>query len=226
MGNSSSRHTVSSQSLELGSTIPNNIYPHSKRDYDDNILKQLILNRRLGPFYKGTLGSHGHGHGQGDCWLLIIYIGQVEPQMSLRGSVECPICFLYYPSDINYTRCCDQPICTECFLHIQPTPDTSQASCPYCVQDTFGVIYTSWHTNKTSEIHHSTFGQSPARKRRCAIEPASPRVVLVGHLRLPKRQHRNIRYSQRDMASLEAWMVQQAIRQSGRIHVEETGVLA
>ncbi|KAL0089526.1 hypothetical protein F4703DRAFT_1841512 [Phycomyces blakesleeanus] len=217
MGNSSSRHTASNQTtFELGSTIPNNIYPHSKQDYDNNILKQLILNRRLGPFYKG----------------------QVEPQMSPRGSVECPICFLYYPSDINYTRCCDQPICTECFLHIKPTPDTSQASCPYCVQDTFGIIYNSWHINKNTEIQHTTFGQSPTRKRRCAIEPASPSVVLVGHLRLPKRQFntneiRQRSYSDRDTVDLESWMVRQAVRQSmneyrrsNRIRLEESpGVL-
>ena len=33
-----------------------------------------------------------------------------------RGSLECPICIMFYPSNINYTRCCIQPICTECFL--------------------------------------------------------------------------------------------------------------
>ncbi|KAK9459981.1 uncharacterized protein V1516DRAFT_686724 [Lipomyces oligophaga] len=36
-----------------------------------------------------------------------------------RNAIECPICFLYYPPWINSTRCCDQPICSECFVQIR-----------------------------------------------------------------------------------------------------------
>lgn len=36
-----------------------------------------------------------------------------------RGASECPICFLYYPKYLNITRCCVQPICTECFVQIK-----------------------------------------------------------------------------------------------------------
>ncbi|VVT49907.1 uncharacterized protein SAPINGB_P002503 [Magnusiomyces paraingens] len=40
-----------------------------------------------------------------------------------RGAIECPICFLYYPKYLNLTRCCAQPICTECFVQIKrPDP--------------------------------------------------------------------------------------------------------
>ncbi|KAJ5727125.1 hypothetical protein N7493_004945 [Penicillium malachiteum] len=86
-----------------------------------------------------------------------------------KDSSECPICFLYYPPYLNRTRCCDQPICSECFVQIKrpdpppsrawrarlqpPTPaDGAQAeqesqlvsepsACPFCVQPEFGVTY-------------------------------------------------------------------------------------
>ncbi|KAF3403676.1 Protein sip5 [Penicillium rolfsii] len=40
-----------------------------------------------------------------------------------KEGTECPICFLYYPPYLNRTRCCDQPICSECFVQIKrPDP--------------------------------------------------------------------------------------------------------
>ncbi|KAJ5166554.1 Protein sip5 [Penicillium canariense] len=40
-----------------------------------------------------------------------------------KDATECPICFLYYPPHLNRTRCCDQPICSECFVQIKrPDP--------------------------------------------------------------------------------------------------------
>lgn len=77
-------------------------------------------------------------------------------------ALECPICFLYYPSNLNISRCCLQPICTECFVQIkrldphpphddalnQPNGDSlphtlisEPAHCPYCAMANFGVIY-------------------------------------------------------------------------------------
>jgi hypothetical protein len=80
-----------------------------------------------------------------------------------REPTECPICFLYYPPYLNKTRCCDQPICSECFVQIKrPDPHPPEheqpgeerppeeeaetlvsevASCPFCVTPEFGVIY-------------------------------------------------------------------------------------
>ncbi|RKP23538.1 hypothetical protein SYNPS1DRAFT_24403 [Syncephalis pseudoplumigaleata] len=61
-----------------------------------------------------------------------------------RNAIECPICFLFYPRNINYSRCCHQPICTECFLQIKRSGSdiTTPASCPFCVKPNFGVVYT------------------------------------------------------------------------------------
>lgn len=82
-----------------------------------------------------------------------------------KDAIECPICFIYYPPYLNQTRCCDQPICSECFVqikrpdphppeHADPSnPPTSPpqenpealvsepANCPYCQQAEFGVTY-------------------------------------------------------------------------------------
>ncbi|KAH0551617.1 hypothetical protein GP486_007166 [Trichoglossum hirsutum] len=88
-----------------------------------------------------------------------------------KEAVECPICFLYYPPYLNKTRCCDQPICSECFVQIKrPDPHPPEhsdptsphggsgssqsgeaaedgalvsepAACPFCVQPEFGVTF-------------------------------------------------------------------------------------
>ncbi|KAI9746691.1 MAG: SNF1-interacting protein [Claussenomyces sp. TS43310] len=86
-----------------------------------------------------------------------------------KDSAECPICIIYYPPYLNKTRCCDQPICSECFVQIKrpdphppehehndshnPPPEAPQepaeaealvsepSNCPYCQQAEFGVTY-------------------------------------------------------------------------------------
>jgi hypothetical protein len=80
-----------------------------------------------------------------------------------KEPLECPICFLYYPPYLNKTRCCDQPICSECFVQIKrPDPHPPEhhdeqgnpveaqedgqlvsepACCPFCKQPEFGITY-------------------------------------------------------------------------------------
>ena len=97
--------------------------------------------------------------------------GQPLEAYLYKDASECPICFLYYPPYLNKTRCCDQAICSECFVqikrpdphppeHADPTaPQPTQtenvdaeivnpeelisepAACPFCVQPEFGVTY-------------------------------------------------------------------------------------
>jgi hypothetical protein len=93
--------------------------------------------------------------------------GQAIEVFLYKDSTECPICFLYYPPYLNKTRCCDQAICSECFVQIKrpdphppehhdpsnpapPPQDLSAdaealvsepACCPYCQQPEFGVTY-------------------------------------------------------------------------------------
>ncbi|KAI6358220.1 SNF1-interacting protein [Pyricularia grisea] len=91
--------------------------------------------------------------------------GQPMEVFLYKDGSECPICFLYYPPYLNHTRCCDQPICSECFVQIKRAdphypeghgdtenserPPEEQAGllisepacCPYCQQPEFGVTY-------------------------------------------------------------------------------------
>ncbi len=89
-----------------------------------------------------------------------------------KDATECPICFIYNPPYLNQTRCCDQPICSECFVQIkrpdphfpeshddsgnppsapEENPETlvsEPANCPYCQQPEFGVTYDPPHFRK------------------------------------------------------------------------------
>ncbi|KAK5169660.1 SNF1-interacting protein [Saxophila tyrrhenica] len=89
--------------------------------------------------------------------------GQPIEAYLYKDASECPICFMYYPPYLNKTRCCDQPICSECFVQIKrPDPHPPEheqpgqerppeeeaemlvsevASCPFCVTPEFGVSY-------------------------------------------------------------------------------------
>ncbi|GAA6037124.1 hypothetical protein JCM8097_008748 [Rhodosporidiobolus ruineniae] len=76
------------------------------------------------------------------------YGSKTEHAKLYRGrALECPICFLYYPPNMVHTRCCDQPICTECFVQIkraEPTPthlESEPAACPFCMEPNFGAVY-------------------------------------------------------------------------------------
>lgn len=97
--------------------------------------------------------------------------GQAIEVHLYKDAVDCPICFLSYPPYLNQTRCCDQPICTECFVQIKRAdphlpehhPDgqardpneglsaedppemliSEPSACPYCQQPEFGVTYVS-----------------------------------------------------------------------------------
>lgn len=77
--------------------------------------------------------------------------------------------FQYYPPNINQTRCCDQAICTECFVHIKRADPTTThlvsepACCPYCMQPNFGITYVppNWRQGIGAEsgvcIHNARF---------------------------------------------------------------------
>lgn len=97
--------------------------------------------------------------------------GQQVEVFLYKDATECPICFLYYPPYLNKTRCCDQAICSECFVQIKrpdphppeqehndplnPAPAAAplasaaqpeslvseEPTCPYCQQPQFGVTY-------------------------------------------------------------------------------------
>ncbi|CCH59737.1 hypothetical protein TBLA_0B09210 [Henningerozyma blattae CBS 6284] len=86
-----------------------------------------------------------------------------------KNGQECPICFMYYPGPFNYSVCCKQPICTECFVQLKRAPPhfpheqidengndigsipedqrdpnsliSEPTDCPYCATNNFRVSY-------------------------------------------------------------------------------------
>ncbi|KAH8107180.1 hypothetical protein BXZ70DRAFT_281649 [Cristinia sonorae] len=125
-----------------------------------------------------------------------------QPEAAIyRGAVECPICFLYYPPNINHSRCCDQAICTECFVQIKRADPTTThlvsepASCPYCVQENFGVVYTppSWRAGIGGDGSSPSFQDPPKgahssptaamKQRRRSYGADSPEVVTIDQIR-------------------------------------------
>uniref|UniRef100_A0A7S4B8F4 RING-type domain-containing protein n=1 Tax=Chrysotila carterae TaxID=13221 RepID=A0A7S4B8F4_CHRCT len=92
---------------------PSGLYPHT--EYDERVLRRLILDRKLAPCYRG-----------------------VEDPAPDRE--ECPICMLFYPGGLNRSICCKKPICTECYLQVTPR-SSKNASCPYCKRANYAVDF-------------------------------------------------------------------------------------
>ncbi|KIP09287.1 hypothetical protein PHLGIDRAFT_29131 [Phlebiopsis gigantea 11061_1 CR5-6] len=238
MGNaSSSGRGHHEETVDFGHLSPQGIYT-GPRDWNQSIVTQLIVDRKLAPFYRpledyeeawddeqiiaamkeppqaeggeaegssaraesaSLHSSSSRTHHKRPSATTKEPARQIEVGV-YRGAVDCPICFLYYPANINHSRCCDQAICTECFVQIKRAEPTAThlvsepASCPYCVQENFGVVYTppSWRAGINSEGapppiwttpgHH----ESPAatmQRRRKSVGADSPEVVTVDQIR-------------------------------------------
>ncbi|KAJ1999605.1 SNF1-interacting protein [Coemansia thaxteri] len=98
----------------------------------------------------------------------------------LRRSVECPICFLYYPQNTNYTRCCRKPICTECFVQIKRKIEGDRVApthCPYCVEPNLGVAYYAPAMAKGGRHRAQLSHGSLAPQRALSQPPDSPTVA-------------------------------------------------
>ncbi|KAF7731990.1 SNF1-interacting protein [Apophysomyces ossiformis] len=231
--------------VDLGSVLPNGLYPTTEQDYDPRCVRNLILARKLAPFYKVLIRA-----GLADVPEPVSYTPQASvsstmtrptqskanigrprsvsnsraeteretdyakerqrtyvekmkqrEKMLYNDAVECPICFLYYPSNTNYSRCCDQPICTECFIQIKRPAEApaTPATCPFCMEENYGVIYDPpmWSESvelrspdskdkmePTSGARHTTSGISDGETlRRKSVSHKHPKVVLVDHVR-------------------------------------------
>ncbi|KAI8081468.1 uncharacterized protein BX664DRAFT_285516 [Halteromyces radiatus] len=234
------------EQVDFGTVFPNGLYSTTPQDFDSRILRQLILSKKLSPFYKGlpdapeqvtaishlpqlqpstslstlstphvTKGRPRSASNRSEKMQRTVekepsYADKMKAQKAMlyNDAVECPICFLYYPPNINYSRCCDQPICTECFIQIhRPTDDpSSPATCPFCLESNYGITYTapawsekpkrlrsfssssSLSTSSSPVIstgaRHTTSGVSDGVKpRRKSISHKHPDVVLIDHIR-------------------------------------------
>ncbi|RDA88126.1 hypothetical protein CP532_6831 [Ophiocordyceps camponoti-leonardi (nom. inval.)] len=123
-----------------------------------------------------------------------------------KEAAECPICFLSYPPYLNRTRCCDQPICSECFVQIKRAdphlpehhPDgeardpnqglsaedppemliSEPSACPYCQQPEFGVTYDP-PPFRRGLVHSSStaFASSTAMSSQSSLTSSPPLVA-------------------------------------------------
>ncbi|KAG0162402.1 SNF1-interacting protein [Apophysomyces sp. BC1034] len=223
--------------VDLGSVLPSGLYPTTEQDYDPRCVRNLIIARKLAPFYKGlpdvpdpvpptpqtsvsssmarpvqsraAVGrprsvssskteAEKAADSQKERQKTYVEKMKQREKMLYNDAVECPICFLYYPSNTNYSRCCDQPICTECFVQIKrpvETPSTP-ATCPFCLEENYGIVYEppTWSEKfEASELdkqyeqigaRHTTSGVSDGtRLRRKSVSYKNPKVVLVDHVR-------------------------------------------
>ncbi|KAG0203561.1 SNF1-interacting protein [Mortierella sp. GBA30] len=153
-----------------------------------------------------------------------------EKRRLYQGAIECPICFLYYPRNINRTRCCDKPMCTECFVQLKrlESAPTESPACPYCVEPHFGVIYSSALlpsglmsplslsvqtvggtsmsvSSSSNSIERSPDTQNPSSPstRRRSTSHKSPEVVSADELR-PDWNRRILAAAQRQAGSRRA----------------------
>lgn len=68
------------------------------------------------------------------------------PEGKEKVMEECPICMLFFPS-VNFSRCCNKAICTQCFVRVGQSSSASTAGappsccCPYCQRDGFRVEF-------------------------------------------------------------------------------------
>ncbi|KAI6099893.1 hypothetical protein EDD16DRAFT_1697320 [Pisolithus croceorrhizus] len=200
MGNtgSSSGRPHNDDTVDYGYLTPQGVYT-GPRDWNHAIVTQFIIDRKLAPFYRPleeysddwdderilaarreapdsdhnpTDPCHSSRFSQARRSSTLKEPCRIPEAALYRGAVECPICFLYYPSNINHSRCCDQAICTECFVQIKRIEPTTThlvsepAACPYCVQDNF-----RYQSSSAQKRRRKSFGHD------------SPDVVTTDHIR-------------------------------------------
>lgn len=164
--------------VDGGYVVAQGVYAR-EAGFDESLVRRLIVQRRLAPFFKGGEDED-------------MYAGS-------QYNNECPICFLFYPTPLNRSRCCSQPICTECFVQMKRNdpaatipPSTAPVACPYCMTDHYGVTYERPGTRDTdagsSEQNaqdaitqaEETIGVGGAvAPQRGRLSPEDSRVVLV-----------------------------------------------
>lgn len=126
-----------------------------------------------------------------------------------KSSIECPICFVYYPDNLNLSRCCLQPICTECFVQIKradphpPHEETDDelphtlisepANCPYCAMTDFGVIFEKSFnfTTGIDGIYPADYKRPDKNENEEAVLSSSPSTIESNPIKTPRKHRRS-----------------------------------
>jgi hypothetical protein len=87
-------------------------HPRKSNEWDADAVAELVKSGKLAPPSKGA------------------------DDPTPTATEECPICFLYFPT-INASKCCNQAICTSCYLQVRP--QEGQTECPFCSVEDFSA---------------------------------------------------------------------------------------
>ncbi|ORX61354.1 hypothetical protein DM01DRAFT_1331964 [Hesseltinella vesiculosa] len=138
------------------------LYDHIAVDYNKRWVRKLIATKKLAPFYPGHDGDKNSNNAD--------------------ASQECPICYLTYPTPLNHSKCCQKPICTECFVQIKRQDPMAPPSCPFCARTNYAITY-------SPVVRHDEGLTFPTLKqmRTTAVSPREPDAVLADDLRLHHR---------------------------------------
>nr|CCA16084.1 conserved hypothetical protein [Albugo laibachii Nc14] len=201
MGNAKSNMSTSNL---IKYTRPTGLY--ASCPWDTKSVRRLIMEEKLAPRIPGKEDD--------DC----VY------------TEECPICLLYYPKALNVSTCCKQPVCSECFLQLNPPK--KRVCCPFCNHDGFtvhfralgsSVFMATIHKQKGAESPPDCTSNNGVNPIECAhVATVADREQFHQEFR---NQLRHDRYSSvdteisrssslRDSSYLEQLMLMEAIRRS------------
>ncbi|CAI5722492.1 unnamed protein product [Hyaloperonospora brassicae] len=141
------RHSAATRELEKY-TKPTGLYPSCP--WELKTARRLIVERKLAPRFHG------------------------KETKDEGFTLECPICFMFYPGSLNTSSCCKKPICSECYLQIRPP--RKSISCPFCNHEAFAVKYTPPSPTEVTPIRSVPNVRSPRRSSAIGIpERAEPK---------------------------------------------------
>lgn len=137
---------------------------YAPKENDTHLVKKLIRQRRLAPFYDATETTPEEQETESDDSFSdsssatkkrekgkknrkskddpeAVEAQYFDASLLEKDLVDCPICLLAYPRNINYTECCRQALCTSCFVKIKRPASGRVITCPFCNHLNFSVVY-------------------------------------------------------------------------------------
>lgn len=167
MGNSLRKQAPLNGPVDGGATyVRAHVQSPASIEYDPKMVMKLIANRKIAPFYEGKSDcspSPPADSGSTASAPALAPQSRAEASSSRRKlkkseeqqrkqadaceytqqnwSSECPICLLYFPLNINKTKCCRQNMCTKCFVSLKRPPSGRVLSCPFCNARNFSTQY-------------------------------------------------------------------------------------
>lgn len=164
---------------------PSGLYSSQKAHYDLSIVQKYIREGKLAPFQSESRKE----------------TSATEPNRKEISGIECPICFLYYPS-LNKTLCCSTDICTECLIYIHPTNTGEDPECPFCLHGNLKVVHIGQSTTlpqpiRTMELfpHFQKYLEAMKEKERIDAEQAQYYFIFTGRRRFRSETRRLERQS-------------------------------